>query len=135
MLSTTLSRAFLSIFSILLRIVKADNPIVQTIYTADPAPLVYDGRIYCFMDHDENNATTYEMKDWRLFSSADVVNWQDHGVVMSLATFSWANANAWAGQVIPRNGKFYYYAPMRHTTGSMAVGVGVRFVVPSSFFL
>ena len=107
-------------------IVRADNPIVQTIYTADPAPLVYDGRIYVFMDHDNNGATTYNLTDWRLFSSADMVNWQDHGSPMSLATFSWCNANAWAGQVIPRNGKFYWYVPVRHsTTGSMAVGVGV----------
>ncbi|MEO3814954.1 hypothetical protein ABGB17_38660, partial [Sphaerisporangium sp. B11E5] len=25
---------------------RADNPLVQTIYTADPAPLVYNGRVY-----------------------------------------------------------------------------------------
>ncbi|KAK6530332.1 hypothetical protein TWF694_003689 [Orbilia ellipsospora] len=106
-------------------LVKADNPIIQTIYTADPAPVVYNNTVYLFADHDEDGSTTYTMKDWRLFSSTDMVNWQDYGVVMSLSTFSWANANAWAGQVIARNNKFYYYAPMRHTTGSMAVGVGV----------
>ena len=105
--------------------VRADNPIIQTIYTADPAPFVYNGRVYLFADHDEDGSTTYNMKDWRLFSSSDIVNWQDHGIVMSLQTFKWSNANAWAGQVWPRNGKFYYYAPMRHTSGSMAVGVGV----------
>ncbi|MEU8185565.1 hypothetical protein AB0B85_32640, partial [Micromonospora sp. NPDC049044] len=27
-------------------VAKADNPIVQHIYTADPAPLVYNGRVY-----------------------------------------------------------------------------------------
>ena len=105
--------------------VRADNPIIQTIYTADPAPFVYNGRVYLFADHDEDGSTTYNMKDWRLFSSSDIVNWQDHGIVMSLQTFKWSNANAWAGQVWPRNGKFYYYAPMRHNSGSMAVGVGV----------
>jgi arabinoxylan arabinofuranohydrolase len=107
-------------------VAKADNPLVQVIYTADPAPMVYNNRVYLFTDHDENNSTTYNMKDWHLYSTADMQNWQDHGSPMSLATFSWANANAWAGQVIPANGKFYYYVPIRHsTTGSMAIGVGV----------
>ncbi|KAL7936140.1 carbohydrate-binding module family 6 protein [Trichoderma chlorosporum] len=106
--------------------VRADNPIVQTIYTADPAPIVYNNRLYCFTDHDLPNSSFFNMTDWRLFSTADMVNWQDHGVVMSLKTFSWASANAWAGQVINRNNKFYYYAPMTHgATGAYAIGVGV----------
>ena len=32
----------------------ADNPIVQTNYTSDPAPMVSDGRIYLITTHDEN---------------------------------------------------------------------------------
>ena len=36
---------------------RADNPIVQTIYTADPAPLVYNGRVYLYTGHDEDNST------------------------------------------------------------------------------
>jgi beta-xylosidase len=103
----------------------ADNPIVQTIYTADPAPLVHDGRVYLYTGHDENGATTFVMKDWRVFSSVDMVNWQDHGSPMSLATFSWATAQAWAGQTIERNGKFYWYVPIRNRNGRMAIGVGV----------
>ncbi|KAF5327098.1 hypothetical protein D9619_003994 [Psilocybe cf. subviscida] len=105
--------------------VRGDNPFVQVIYTADPAPVVYNNTMWVFADHDEDGSTTYNMKDWHLYSTADMQNWRDYGVVMSLSTFSWANANAWAGQVIQRNNKFYYYAPMRHTTGSMAVGVAV----------
>ncbi|KAF9054291.1 glycosyl hydrolase [Panaeolus papilionaceus] len=105
--------------------VNADNPLVQTLFTADPAPVVYNDRVYLFTGHDEDGSTTYNMRDWRLYSSSDMANWQDHGVMMSLATFSWANANAWAGQVIARNNKFYYYVPVRRNTGSMAIGVGV----------
>jgi arabinoxylan arabinofuranohydrolase len=105
--------------------VKADNPIIQTVYTADPAPLVFNNRVYLFADHDEDGSTNFNMRDWRLYSSADMANWQDHGVVMNLATFSWANDRAWAGQVIPRNGKFYYYVPVQKKSGSMAIGVGV----------
>jgi arabinoxylan arabinofuranohydrolase len=86
----------------------ADNPIVQTVYTADPAPLVYNGRVYLYTGHDEDNSTYFTMKEWRVYSSADMVNWTDHGSPMSLATFSWAGANAWAGQVVARNGKIYW---------------------------
>ncbi|KAL4812108.1 glycosyl hydrolase [Aspergillus spinulosporus] len=104
----------------------ADNPIVQNIYTADPAPLVHDGRVYVFTGHDEDNSTSYTMRDWRLFSSVDMVNWQHHGSPMDLTAFSWADDNAWAGQVVARNDKFYFYAPVRHgTSGAMAIGVGI----------
>jgi arabinoxylan arabinofuranohydrolase len=106
-------------------LVTADNPIIQTIYTADPAPYVYNDRLWLFADHDEPNSNTYIMKDWRLFATDDVVNWQDYGVVMSLKTFSWATDRAWAGQVVQRNNQFYYYAPMQQRSGAMAVGVGV----------
>ncbi|HST81313.1 MAG TPA: family 43 glycosylhydrolase [Kineosporiaceae bacterium] len=104
---------------------QADNPIVQHIYTADPAPLVYNGRVYMYSGHDEDNSTSYVMRDWRVSSSADMVNWTDHGSPMSLATFSWASADAWAGQAVYRNGKFYWYVPVRMTNGSQAIGVGV----------
>jgi hypothetical protein len=104
---------------------RADNPIVQTIYTADPAPLVYNGRVYLYTGHDEDNSTYFTMKEWRVWSSADMVNWTDHGSPMSLSTFSWASSDAWAGQAVYRNGKFYWYVPVRMSNGSQAIGVGV----------
>ncbi|WCN84645.1 family 43 glycosylhydrolase [Micromonospora sp. LH3U1] len=105
---------------------KADNPIVQHIYTADPAPLVHNGRVYLYTGHDEDGSTYFTMREWRVWSSADMVNWTDHGSPMNLATFAWADANAWAGQVIARNGKFYWYVPVRQrSNGQMVIGVGV----------
>ncbi|WP_433554670.1 family 43 glycosylhydrolase [Micromonospora zamorensis] len=105
---------------------RADNPIVQHIYTADPAPLVHDGRVYLYTGHDEDGSTYFTMREWRVWSSADMVNWTDHGSPMSLSTFAWADANAWAGQVIARNGKFYWYVPVRQrSNGQMVIGVGV----------
>ncbi|NYV76829.1 family 43 glycosylhydrolase [Streptomyces sp. UH6] len=104
----------------------ADNPLVQTVYTADPAPLVHNGRVYLYTGHDEDGSTWFTMKEWRVYSSSDMTNWTDHGSPMSLATFSWASADAWAGQVVARNGKFYWYAPMKNrATGRMAIGVAV----------
>ncbi|WP_308125781.1 family 43 glycosylhydrolase [Nonomuraea ceibae] len=104
----------------------ADNPIVQTIYTADPAPLVHDGRVYVYTGHDEDGSTYFTMRDWRVYSSSDMANWTDHGSPLSLATFAWADANAWAGHVTHRNGRFYWYVPVRdRASGSMAIGVAV----------
>lgn len=105
---------------------KADNPIVQHIYTADPAPLVHNGRVYLYTGRDEDGSTYFTMREWRVWSSADMVNWTDHGSPMSLATFSWASSNAWAGHTIYRNGKFYWYVPVQErSTGRMSIGVGV----------
>lgn len=123
---TATSLVLMLVVGLLGIVARADNPIVQTIYTADPAPLVYDGRVYLYTGHDEDGSTTFNMRDWHVFSSTDMVNWQHHGSPLSLATFSWADSQAWAGQVIPRNGKFYWYVPVRNrATGGMAIGVAV----------
>ncbi|MFL5305787.1 MAG: glycoside hydrolase family 43 protein [Polyangia bacterium] len=106
----------------------ADNPIVQTNYTADPAPMIYDGVAYVFTGHDEDATVNgfFTMNDWRAYSSTDMVNWTDHGSPMSYHTFGWARGDAWAAQPIFRNGKFYYYAPVTvSASGSMGIGVGV----------
>ncbi|GAA3119292.1 glycoside hydrolase family 43 protein [Planomonospora alba] len=105
---------------------RADNPIMQTIYTADPAPLVHNGRVYLYTGHDEDGSTSFTMRDWHVYSSTDMANWTDHGSPMRLATFAWADANAWAGHVAHRNGRFYWYVPVRNrATGGMAIGVAV----------
>ena len=111
---------------------RADNPIVQTNYTSDPAPMVSDGKVYLITTHDENAAgqpcsavAGYTLCQWFAYSSADMVNWTDHGVVASWKSFSWAGTAAWAPQAIPRNGKFYLYVPLNNTSGSTVIGVGV----------
>jgi len=103
----------------------AQNPIVQTIYTADPAPLVYKDTLYLFTGHDEDSSTWFTMKDWRVFSTTDMVNWTHHGSPLSLASFSWAEKDAWAGHCIARNGKFYWYVPVKEKGGGMSIGVAV----------
>jgi hypothetical protein len=93
---------------------RSENPIVQTNFTADPAPMVYHGTVYLYTSHDEDDATGFKMVNWKLYTSRDMVNWTDHGSVASLATFPWAvqTNDAWAPQVIQRNGKFYLYVPI-----------------------
>lgn len=93
---------------------EVNMPLIQTKYTADPAPMVYDGTVYLYTTHDEDFADNFEMYDWLLYTSTDMVNWQDHGAVASLKDFSWRSRDngAWALQVIERNGKFYMYCPL-----------------------
>ena len=105
----------------------ADNPIVQTLYTADPAPLVHDGVCYVYTSHDEDVLVDnfFTMNDWRCYSTTDMVNWTDLGSPLSYTDFSWASGDAWAGQCIYRNGKFYFYVPMKMRFGGKAIGVAV----------
>src|SRR3954451_6897929 len=104
---------------------RADNPIVQTIYTADPAPMVWHDTVYLYTGHDEDHSTYFTMKDWRCFSSTDMVNWTDHGSALSVKDFAWSRGDAWAGQCIERNGKFYYYVPTNKKGGGMVIGAAI----------
>jgi arabinoxylan arabinofuranohydrolase len=96
---------------------KAQNPIIQTKFTADPAPLVHNDTVFLYTGHDEDDAKGFKMFDWLLYTSTDMVNWTDHGSIASTKSFSWAPENgAWAPQCIARNGKFYLYCPI-HMNG------------------
>ena len=61
-------------------VLAAQNPIVQTMYTADPAPMVYDGKLFLYTSHDEDASTWFVMNEWKLYSTTDMVNWTDHGL-------------------------------------------------------
>ncbi|MBQ0061992.1 MAG: family 43 glycosylhydrolase [Bacteroidales bacterium] len=89
-------------------------PIIQTKFTADPAPYVHNDTIYLYTTHDEDDADNFKMQDWLLYTSTDMVNWTDHGAVASLKDFKWYDGDngAWAEQVISRNGKYYMYCPI-----------------------
>ena len=105
--------------------VLAQNPIIQTNYTADPAPMVYNGKLYLYTTHDEDGSTWFTMNDWRLYTTEDMVNWTDHGAVLAYSDFSWAKMNAWAAQAIERSGKFYIYVPITTKENKGAIGVAV----------
>ena len=121
-----LKKAFLSLAVMAALPLQAQNPFVQTWFTSDPAPMVHDGTMYVYTGHDEDGADFFWMQEWRVYSSQDMVNWQDHGSPLALESFSWADDRAWASQTIERNGKFYWYicAHSRLSKG-MAIGVAV----------
>jgi hypothetical protein len=96
---------------------RAQNPIIQTKFTADPAPMVYRDTVFLYTGHDEDDAKGFKMYNWLLYTSTDMVNWTDHGAVASTKSFNWSPQNgAWAAQCIARNGKFYLYCPI-HVKG------------------
>jgi beta-xylosidase len=103
----------------------AQNPIVQTNFTADPAPMVYNGKLYLYTSHDEDESTWFTMNDWRLYTTEDMVNWTDHGAILAYDDFAWAGRNAWAPQAIEREGKFYMYVPITSREGKNGIGVAV----------
>lgn len=113
-----------------------DNPIIQTNYTADPAPMVYNDTVYLYTTHDENTPEInwFTMNDWKCYSSVDMVNWTDHGTVLSLDDFNWANKDAWAGQCVERNGTFYFYVPVTKNNGETAIGVAVADSPTGTFY-
>ena len=105
---------------------KAQNPFVQTWCTSDPAPMVHNGTMYVYTGHDEDGADFFWMQEWRVYSTQDMVNWQDHGSPLALESFSWADDRAWASQTIERDGKFYWYiCAHSKLSNGMAIGVAV----------
>ncbi len=113
------------LMSMTVTLMRAQNPIIQTKYTADPAPLVHNGKVYLYTTHDEDESTWFTMNNWLLYSSEDMVNWTDHGTVLSYSDFNWGKINAWAPQCIERNGKFYMYVPLTARDNQNAIGVAV----------
>ncbi len=104
----------------------AQNPIVQTCHTTDPAPMVHDGTLYLYTGHDEDGADFFWMQEWRVYSTTDMVNWTDHGSPLAIESFEWADDRAWAAQCVERNGKFYWYVCLHsRLSNAMAVGVAV----------
>lgn len=104
------------------------NPIITHKFTADPAALVYNDTVYLYTGHDEcpDRQNRYVMHEWLCFSSTDMVNWKEHPVPLRVSDFEWAQDDAWASQVIYRNGKFYWYVSLSHKTiPGKAIGVAV----------
>lgn len=110
------------------------NPLVAHRYGADPYALVYGDRVYLYMTNDaleyDENGTVKEnsyssINTITVISSADLVNWTDHGPIpvagpqgaAKWATQSWAPAAV--HKVIDGKDKFFLYF------ANNASGIGV----------
>lgn len=105
---------------------KATNPLFTDVFSADPAPFVHDCTFYINCGHDEGAGNYFTMYEWFVLKSTDMVHWT-RTVGMRYTVFSWAHGNAWAGQMVTKNGKFYWYVPVEQGNGNgqMAIGVAV----------
>ena len=114
----------------------AQNPIITNQFTADPAARVFDGRVYLYPSHDilasegRSRAGWFCMEDYHVFSSDNLSDWTDHGVIVRQSMVPWVHPTSyalWAPDCISRNGKYYFYfpAPAKDTTFGRGFSIGV----------
>ena len=87
------------------------NPVIQTNYTSDPAPMVYNDRVYLYTGHDEDGSTWFTMNEWRCYSSADMVNWTDHGSPLAYTDFEWARVMPGQDNALKETASFTFMSP------------------------
>ncbi len=116
-------RQYISSLLVLISIVNivcAQNPIVRNQYSADPSARVFGDKVYLFPSHDilategKGRVGWFCMEDYHVFSSSDLIDWTDHGVIVQQNKVPWVRPNSysmWAPDCIERNGKYYFYFP------------------------
>lgn len=101
-------------------LLSAQNPIVRNQYSADPTAKVFGDKIYLFPSHDilategKGRVGWFCMEDYHVFSSSNLADWTDHGVIVQQNKVPWVKPNSysmWAPDCIERNGKYYFYFP------------------------
>lgn len=119
----------------------AQNPFIRDQFTADPSARVFNGKVYVYPSHDilanENRGRIgwFCMADYHVFSSEDLVNWIDHGVIVSQEKVDWVDSDSysmWAPDCIERDGKYYFYFPSRPKGDGTQRGFGIGVAVSDS---
>lgn len=108
--------------------IKGTNPLFPEHFTADPAALVTNGRLYLYAGEDKATpGGWFSMPHWIAYSTEDMINWECHGPVLKAADFPHANPNgAWAAQVVEKDGKYYFYVTLDDTrNGEHMIDVAV----------
>lgn len=104
------------------------NPIIRYKYSADPAAFVEDGMLYLYAGHDvcPPPHNYYHIDEWNVYVTDDMKTWKEYPVPLKANDFKWAKGEAWASQVIKRNGKYYWYVTVEHATKKgKSIGVAV----------
>ena len=100
----------------------AQNPLIRNQYSADPTARVFGDKVYVYPSHDilatpgKGRVGWFCMEDYHVFSSADLTDWTDHGMIVSQYNVPWADSTAysmWAPDCIFRNNKYYFYFPTK----------------------
>lgn len=113
----------------------ATNPLIMDQFTADPTARVFDGKIYVYPSHDIKEPPGYTgrpdwfvMEDYHVFSSENLTDWKDHGVILTQTGVEWVNPTSyamWAPDCVYKDGKYYFYFPAMARSGGMRIGVAV----------
>ncbi len=117
-------------------IAAAQNPIIRNQFSADPSARVFGNSVYLYPSHDivvqpgHGRPGWFCMQDYHVFSSANLTDWKDHGVIVSQDKVEWGNAEGysmWAPDCINRNGKYYFYFPdnVKDTSFGRGFAIGV----------
>jgi hypothetical protein len=116
-------------------LLNAQNPFINDQFTADPTARVFDGKIYVYPSHDipspvERLKEWFCMGDYHVFSSENMVDWTDHGVIVSQENVPWVmpgSYSMWAPDCVYRGGKYYFYFPSTpaDTTQGRGFAIGV----------
>jgi hypothetical protein len=124
-------------FVLMLSIVctRAQNPVIRDQFTADPTARVFNGKVYLYPSHDVANQGKgrkdwFCMEDYHVFSSSNLTEWTDHGVIVTQDKVPWVRPDfyaMWAPDCISKNGKFYFYFPAiaKDTTLGRGFSIGV----------
>lgn len=114
----------------------AQNPIITNQFSADPTARVFEGKIYLYPSHDilavegKGRVGWFCMEDYHVFSSSNLTDWKDHGVIISQDKVPWVNSkmySMWAPDCVYKNGKYYFYfpAPAKDTVYGRGFSIGV----------
>lgn len=102
------------------------NPIFRDTFTADPAPLVVGDTLYVYVGHDEARGDQlYNITEWLCYSTQDMQTWTAHGSVLKPTDFKWGVSDAWASQVVEKDGKFYFFTTVQHGPPHVGKAIGV----------
>ncbi len=110
----------------------AQNPIISGLFSADPTARVFEGKLYLYPSHDivapkEARQDWFCMEDYHVYSSENLVDWTDHGMILSQKQVPWGDPKGysmWAPDCVYKNGTYYFYYPNKPATG-MGFAVGV----------
>lgn len=115
--------------------VMAQNPIIHDQFTADPTARVFNGKMYLYPSHDihspvERLKEWFCMEDYHVFSSDNLVDWTDHGVILTQNKIPWVQPDSyamWAPDCVYKDGKYYFYYPAapKEPAKGFAIGVAV----------
>ena len=111
---------------------QAQNPIIRDQFTADPTARVFNNKVYLYPSHDivppaGQRQDWFCMEDYHVFSSENLTDWTDHGVIVTQNKVPWVRPDSysmWAPDCVERNGKYYFYFPSAPKDGR-GFGIGV----------